>query len=249
MNYIIFDLEFNQGYKYTRNNKTPINPSCPFEIIQIGAVKLDSEFNIVSSFNKLVKPHIYKDLHSFIEEMTSLTIDAFGNSKPFSEIYLEFVHFIGEDENILCVWGSADIRELFRNIYFYHLDDGLISKEYIDIQHYASKYFNCPKGANIGLNNAITLLNLPVTNQFHDAYNDACYTAQVFTKIYDRNFVPKKYSKNNNVKRKNSKSKIDTYHLIEQFEKMYNRKMTKEEKGIIKLAYLMGKTNQFQVKN
>ncbi|WP_238883099.1 3'-5' exonuclease [Clostridium sp. YIM B02551] len=249
MNYIIFDLEFNQGYKYAKKDDSPINPSCPFEIIQIGAVKLNSEFNIISSYNRLVKPQIYKNLHSFIKEMTSLTIEELNNSKNFNEVYLEFVDFIGKDENILCVWGTADIRELFRNIYFFHLDDSLISKEYIDIQHYASKYFNCPKGTNIGLNNATTLLDIPIINQFHDAYNDACYTVQVFTKIYTENIVSKKYSKNTNVKRKNTKSKIDTYHLIEQFEKMYNRKMTKEEKGIIKLAYLMGKTNQFQIKN
>jgi hypothetical protein len=33
--------------------------------------------------------------------------------------------------------------------------------------------------------------------------------------------------------------------LIQQFEKMYDREMTKEEKSIIILAYKMGKTNQF----
>ena len=34
----------------------------------------------------------------------------------------------------------------------------------------------------------------------------------------------------------------------EQFEKMFNREMSAEEKSIIKLAYIMGKTHQFQVK-
>jgi hypothetical protein len=29
---------------------------------------------------------------------------------------------------------------------------------------------------------------------------------------------------------------------------MFNREMTEEEKSIIKLAYIMGKTNQFQIK-
>jgi hypothetical protein len=30
-----------------------------------------------------------------------------------------------------------------------------------------------------------------------------------------------------------------------QFEKMYSRALTKEEQGMVKLAYQMGKTNQF----
>ena len=41
------------------------------------------------------------------------------------------------------------------------------------------------------------------------------------------------------------KEKIDTFSLINQFEKMYNREMSEEEKSIIKLAYMMGKTKQF----
>ncbi len=50
MNYIIFDLEFNQGY----NNQIEIK--CPFEIIQIGAIKLNEDFTTIDTFNALVKP-------------------------------------------------------------------------------------------------------------------------------------------------------------------------------------------------
>lgn len=39
---------------------------------------------------------------------------------------------------------------------------------------------------------------------------------------------------------------LDEYSLIKQFEKMYNREMSEDEKSIIRLAYLMGNTNQFQ---
>ena len=37
MEYIIFDLEFNQGFD-KKLNKTVSNEKCPFEIIQIGAI-------------------------------------------------------------------------------------------------------------------------------------------------------------------------------------------------------------------
>ena len=39
--------------------------------------------------------------------------------------------------------------------------------------------------------------------------------------------------------------KIYTEQLFAQFEKMYNRKLSSQEKDMIKLAYIMGKTNQF----
>ena len=54
MNYIIFDLEFNQGFDRV-NNKTISNAKCPFEIIQIGAVKLDFELNIIDTFTSNIK--------------------------------------------------------------------------------------------------------------------------------------------------------------------------------------------------
>ncbi len=39
--------------------------------------------------------------------------------------------------------------------------------------------------------------------------------------------------------------KFYTEQLFAQFEKMYNRKLSSQEKDMIKLAYIMGKTNQF----
>lgn len=67
MNYIIFDLEFNQGFDRV-NNKTVSNAKCPFEIIQIGAVKLDSELNIIDTFSSYIKSQIYKDIHPFVKK-------------------------------------------------------------------------------------------------------------------------------------------------------------------------------------
>ena len=52
MNYIVLDLEWNQsakGKKYTL-------PGMPFEIIQMGAVKLDNKFDVIDEFDRLVCP-------------------------------------------------------------------------------------------------------------------------------------------------------------------------------------------------
>ena len=56
MNYIVFDLEFNQPFNFKTGAKTYLNPKCPFEIIQIGAVKLNDNFEITDSFNGLIRP-------------------------------------------------------------------------------------------------------------------------------------------------------------------------------------------------
>lgn len=250
MNYIIFDLEFNQGYNSIKGNKNITTPKCPFEIIQVGAVKLDENFQIISTLNRLIKPEIYTDIHPFVKEITGITMEQLNTAKTFNEIYQEFIEFVKGDRNVLGVWGAADMKELFRNIEYHQLGTFLIPKEYINIQFYASKYLNCPKGTNVGLRNAVELLNIPIKKQFHDAFNDAYYTAEIFKKIYNETIKSNIYNPNKGKKSKscnNGKKKIDTYKLIKQFEKMFNREMSEEEKEIIKLAYIMGKTNQFQI--
>lgn len=258
MNYIIYDLEFNQknnsfiednntSAKVTNNSiKTEVNNSCniPFEIIQIGALKLNESFQTISTFNALIKPTIYKTIHPFVENLTKITNDMVASCKDFVHVYEDFLKFIGNDEIILGVWGTADIKELVRNLKFYNLSTSYVPK-YFDIQKYASKYLKAPGKSRIGLRNAIELLNIPIECEFHDAFNDAYYTAEVFKLIHNDNIKPMIYTPTPPRRISQPKEKIDTFSLINQFEKMYNREMSEEEKSIIKLAYMMGKTRQF----
>ncbi len=159
MNYIVYDLEFNQYFNFSKEDSNTSNPKCPFEIIQIGAIKLDENLNTISTLDILVKPKIYKNLHPFVKEITGLQIEDLNSAISFKEVYKEFTEFVAKDRTILVVWGTTDLKELFRNIEFYGLDSSLIPKEYINIQQYVSQYLNCPKGTNIGLSNAVQLLD------------------------------------------------------------------------------------------
>lgn len=251
MNYIVFDLEFNQGYNFGVETENKTNPKCPFEIIQIGAIKLNENFETIGTLDVLVKPEIYTKINPFVKELTGLTMEDLDCGKSFKEMYEELIEFIKPDRSVLCVWGLADIKELFRNIEYHGLDASIVHTEYINIQSYASKLLNCEKGINIGLGNAAKLLNVPIESEFHNAFNDAYYTAKVFKKIYNKDiktkvYDPHKPTKTNRLASQNYK--IDFGNLVKQFEKMFKREMTTQEKSIIKLAYIMGKTNQFQTK-
>lgn len=249
MNYIVMDLEFNQGYDFTKENKNTTNSKCPFEIIQIGALKLDKNLQTISTLDRFVKPELYTALNPFVEEITGLAIEDLNNAKPFKEIYKEFVEFVKkentEEDTVFCIWGMSDMKELFRNTEYHKLDISLIPNKYINLQKYASKYLNCAKGTNVGLGKTVELLKIPVNNQFHNAFNDAYYTTEIFKKINTEEIKPLIYNPHKPRKINNRKQKVDTTKLINQFEKMFNRAMTEEEKSIIKLAYIMGKTNQF----
>lgn len=250
MNYIIYDLEFNQKNNTSSSkndlieNKIDCSVNMPFEIIQIGAIKLNENFETLSTFNALIKPTLYKTIHPYVENLTQITDCKVALCKTFVDVYNDFLEFLENDEIILCVWGMVDIKELIRNLKFYNLSTSKFSK-YIDIQKHASKYLKAPNKSRIGLRHAIELLNIPISGEFHDAYNDAYYTAEIFKLIYNKNIKPSVYIPIPPKRISKPKEKIDMARLINQFEKMYNREMSEEEKNIIKLAYIMGKTRQF----
>ena len=244
MNYIIFDLEYNQQHP-DDINPSGLKPPLLFEIIQIGAIKMSKELKPTSVFNSLVKPNIHLKLHPYVENLTKINMDDLNKYPNFKSVYIDFINFIGKEENILVVWGSSDIKELIKNIEFYNLDASEISNKYIDIQSYASKLFKLPKSQKISLKNAVEALNISVEGDFHDAFFDAHYTAEVFKSIYTKKLSPSTFIKSTEKRPKVKKEKLDSQALIKEFEKIYNRKMSKEEVKMIRLAYFMGKTKQF----
>jgi DNA polymerase III epsilon subunit-like protein len=258
MNYIVFDLEFNQDLPSLQENKDlnwkneilAVNPETrsgfPYEIIQIGAVKLNEKLQTTGTFNTYIKPAIYKEVSTFVTELTGITTEQLKDGVPFSLAYQSFLKFMGDTNVILCVWGMSDLNVLYKNAIYHCLDTGRIPKQYLNIQSYVPNYLNLSDKKLIGLQTTAELLEIPLAVNFHDAGNDAVYTAQIFRKIHNPSFLPAiyEYVDVSSVKRQQRKT-INYDNLLKQFEKMYGRTLTKEEAEIIELAYKMGRTGQF----
>ncbi len=243
MDYIIFDLEFNQDFSPVSDRK--IRRSC-FEIIQIGAVKLDQNLNTIDTFQRYVKPTIYPVINPFITELTGITTEQLISEETFPSVFNVFAEFAGGSDTIFCIWGMADLKELYRNIEYHKLDENRLSKRYINLQPYASLHFNLSQKKLMKLKTTAERLGIPLAYSFHNALYDAHYTAEIFkrlnkesihVKLYDPSFVA--------ARPRPAKQKIDFEKLIRQFEKMYARELTEEEQNMIRLAYKMGKTGQF----
>ena len=245
MNYVIFDLEFNQRHPSLKSSSEDKVPSLLFEIIQIGALKINSNYKTLSTFNELINPSVHTLLHPYVETLTNLKNKDLEKAECFTNTFSKFLDFIGNEEIVFVVWGVSDIKELIKNAEFFNISSNIKNIKYIDIQDYASKLFKYPKGSRIGLRNAIEYLNLPTNCEFHDALNDAYYTALVFSSIHTKDMLPKLYAPSKKSRLKINRPSINTVALINQFEKMYNRNLTSDEKSMIDLAYTMGRTNQF----
>lgn len=202
MNYIVLDLEFNQAFDFEKNKTINPIPSCRFEIIQIGAVKLDQSFNVINKLDLYIKPYLYKEIHPYVKKLTGISEEFLKDKPYFKEIVPDFKNFIGNEEDcIFCVWGSSDLRALYRNLSYYKILTKDLILKYVDVQNMATSYLKFSKGGAIGLKSAIELLNLPIKEDFHNALNDAIYTAEIFKivksnkpniKIFNSKHIPKK---------------------------------------------------------
>ena len=70
MNYIIFDLEWNQA-----DRKGEEDPKLPFEIIEIGAIKLNSSFEKIGEFSRLIRPTVYHTMHSITQDIIHISMN------------------------------------------------------------------------------------------------------------------------------------------------------------------------------
>ena len=177
MNYIVFDLEWNQS-PYGQSGE---HPRMPFEIIEIGAVKLNDDLEITDEYVSLIRPKLYKRLHRSIKPMLNYDEEDLKNGKPFKEACKEFLDWCGEDY-VFCTWGASDLFYLQSNMDFYYMEKLEFPLKYYNIQQIYADLFD-EEGKISKLEKACGELEIPEVEPFHSAVNDARYTARVLARI------------------------------------------------------------------
>ena len=187
MTYIILDLEWNQPISYQSQVYRKIGDKLMFEMIQIGAVKLDDQLNPADSISIPIAPTHYLRIHPRISRMTGLNAETLAGAPSFREALEQFIAWCGEDYTLL-TWGIDDVSVLHQNIAFFQCED-LPLPPLCDIQQLFSKEHQLKDRAS--LKSAMELLGIePEENRsFHNALHDAWYTALVFRTLPDPDAV------------------------------------------------------------
>ena len=178
MDYIVFDLEWNQS----NTGREPEIEDLPFEIIEIGAVKLNNEMKFISEFSQLIKPKVYQEMHYITRKLIHMQMEELQCGKPFPLVIDEFLEWCGKD-SIFCTWGPLDLVELQRNMIFYNMQP-LSNKpfQFLDVQKlFSLAYEDGKKRRN--LEYAIDFLEIEKDIPFHRAFSDAYYTGKILERI------------------------------------------------------------------
>ncbi len=194
MNYIVLDLEWNQC-PYGKKNE---DPDLPFEIIEIGAVKMDDSFHSIGNFHEIIRPVLYQKLHYMTKSVIHMREKDFEGKRSFPAVFRDFLSWCGDDP-VFCTWGPGDLTELQRNLRW-HIKKGHMDEEwpfpypffYRDIQKVFSYVYE-ERSLRRALEWAVEFLLIPKQEKFHGAFSDAVYTSEVLAHL-PREEVEKHYS-------------------------------------------------------
>ena len=142
MNFIIFDLEWNNAYNYKL--KRGMN-----EIIEIGAVKLDENLDVVDTFKQLIKPQLSRNsaqglkiLHILL--LMKLTITEYRLKKP-----LTILQNGAAGGQLFLSWSTSDLYTLVANFkYFENTVYVDFMTKYADAQKYCMSFIENASAAN-----------------------------------------------------------------------------------------------------
>ncbi len=172
MNYIVLDLEWNQPLSREKFITEPVK--LRGEIVQIGAAKLDEDFNTVDTFKIMISPIHYKIMNRKVMELTGIHTSDIKRGYSFPTAYRLFVRWCG-NEHTLLTWGCDDLPMLRDNLILHGIDPAL--PQHYDIQPiFDSQITN--ERRQCSLTYAMEVLGEPPFVA-HDALNDALSAAVI----------------------------------------------------------------------
>jgi inhibitor of KinA sporulation pathway (predicted exonuclease) len=246
MDYIVLDLEWNQ----CPYGKEKENPRLPFEILEIGAIKMTETKEIIGTFQETICPVVYRQLHFRTKEIVDYSMEELKTSRKFPEVIRDFFAWCGDDY-MLCTWGPSDLPELQRNLDFHRIENPLPKPLfYYDVQKLFSILYDDGK-VRRSLEHAVEDLRIEKTNPFHRAFDDTYYTAEVMMQM---NWEAVKAYRSVDYYRPPENRKEEIYMIFADYAKFVSKMYhTKEElmadrTVLATRCYLCGKVLRRQIK-
>ena len=163
--YVALDLEWNQGWYRGRT-------CC--ELLQIGAVRLDAAFRVTGRFSAYLRPVYLRRLSPRVLELTGADAETLRQGEDFRAVWPRFAAFCGQATAL--TWGPSDEDMLRRNLALYELPCAGLPPFY-DVQ--LAYLTVAGLSAQPALDTAVEALGLTQALPYHNAENDAWYTAAV----------------------------------------------------------------------
>ena len=154
------------------------------EVIEIGAVRLDENFQQEAEFQCYVKPE-YGPIKKHITSLTGITQAMVADKKTYAACFQDFVDWVGEEETKIYSWSMSDIKQL-RSECRYKLPDfdiDWLNARWVDLQ----QEFDDRLGLHnsLALKHALGAMDHKFEGTQHTALADAINTSAILTLMQD----------------------------------------------------------------
>lgn len=182
--HIVLDFEMNPVAKKIHGEYADLKN----EIVEIGAVKLDSELNIVDSFRSFVKPEHNRQITPKISRLTGISTSSALNADTFAPVLARFVEWIGGEGKIrIYSWSDTDFLQLRNECEIKSIPFPDNMRRWLDFQKVFPRMMNIANDRRaIALKEAAKYFGIAVDgSKAHDALYDAEITAQILIPFLD----------------------------------------------------------------
>ena len=180
MIHVVLDLEMNPIKKTEKEIRRQLTD----EVIEIGAVKLDNDYNQIGDFQCYVKPQ-HGEISKHITKLTGITNETVADKDVFVKEFNNFMNWIGTKEVTLYSWSTSDMNQLKNECRFKMsgFDINWLEQHWVDLQ----KAFDDKIGlhSNLALKHAIGAMNRNFEGTAHTALADAENTAAILALMQD----------------------------------------------------------------
>lgn len=170
MNYIILDLEATCWDQWEKKDN---------ETIEIGALWINEQQEIISEFQRFIKPIRYPILSDFCKELTSIRQKDVDEADHFYKVIEEFKNWFNWDteDYMLCSWGFYDRKQFESDCDLHQLDKKWI-KKHISLKH---QYRDIkPLRRAVGMKKALKSEGFELEGTHHRGIDDARNIAKIF---------------------------------------------------------------------
>jgi inhibitor of KinA sporulation pathway (predicted exonuclease) len=152
------------------------------EIIEVGAVKVNEQLEVVSEFCAFVRPMMHPVISKFCTSLTSIRQSDVDGAFLFDEVMEDYEDWmgVGKQEVIPMSWGEFDKRQLLTDAQLH--DVGL---DWLEAHVCFQKHYGKWKEAKnqVGLKNALESESISWSGTEHRAIDDARNMAELFCKV------------------------------------------------------------------
>ena len=176
--YAILDLEMCGMPRGRKKEMFPIRN----EIIQIGAVILDENLEVVDSYMSYVHPQ-YGEVDRFIENLTGISRENTRTAPVIKDALEDFINSLPDDA-IPVSWSDSDLNQIKKEIEVKEIEIpklDMFLERWVDCQKTFSEKMHTDKVYK--LSEAVLICDIWLDDGEHDALVDARNTAKLFAKM------------------------------------------------------------------